>query len=135
MNLTVAARKLFCNDRYASELTGVEIVEAGPAYALCRVTVTELHLNAMGGVMGGVMFTLADMAFAVAANSETLEAGTLHWVSMDSHVVFLSNTRNDTITATARCVRQGRNACVYTITLSDGDGKQLALVTTTGLKR
>lgn len=134
MDRIAAARAVFDNDRFASEATGVEIVEVEDRYARCQVTVADRHRNAMGAVMGGVLFTLADLAFAVAANSETLAEGKLHWVSIDSHIAFLTNTRNGILTATARCIRQGRSSCVYTIDVADCEGKVLAVVTTTGMK-
>jgi len=36
--------------------------------AICSLTLEAKHKNALGAVMGGVYFTLADFAFAVASN-------------------------------------------------------------------
>ena len=60
-------RILFREDRFATE-NGAVIDEIGDHSAVCSLTVTDSHRNAMGAVMGGTYFMLADFAFAVAAN-------------------------------------------------------------------
>ena len=47
---------------------GAQIDEIGDHSAKVSLIINEHHKNAMGGVMGGVYFTLADFAFAVASN-------------------------------------------------------------------
>ena len=61
----------FAADRYATEVTGAEILSAEPRHAVCTLSLRPEHLNAAGTPMGGVLFTLADFAFAVAANGFT----------------------------------------------------------------
>ncbi|MDQ7095180.1 PaaI family thioesterase [Desulfosporosinus sp. PR] len=58
----------FKNDRFAA-LVGIKLVEVGPGYAKASLEIGEQHLNAVNIVQGGVIFTLADFAFAAAANS------------------------------------------------------------------
>ena len=82
-SLTHKAREIFSHDLYATESTDVKIEEAREGYARCSLTLTPLHRNAMGAVMGGVMFTLADLAFAIAANSHCL--ATLPWTDARQH--------------------------------------------------
>lgn len=60
-------REFFSHDLYAYD-TGAYIEEVGDRYAKISLTLTERHRNAVGGVMGGVYFTIADFAFAVASN-------------------------------------------------------------------
>ena len=62
-------REFFASDRYAMETTGIVIDEAGADYSKVSVRINESHLSATGHVMGGVMFVLADFAFAVATNT------------------------------------------------------------------
>ena len=62
-------RERFQKDIYATETTGVEIVEAKPGRALCKLTLRPEHMNANGVPMGGAIFTLADFACAVASNA------------------------------------------------------------------
>ena len=61
-------RERFREDRYATQLTGADILEAEPGRALVGLRLRPDHLNANQKVMGGAVFTLADFAFAVAAN-------------------------------------------------------------------
>ena len=57
-------RKLFGNDRFATEACGCRVLEASRGHAVCAFDIAPIHLNAMGNVMGGAIFTLADFALA-----------------------------------------------------------------------
>ena len=61
----------FEKDRFATE-NGAVIEEIGKNYAKCSINLTSRHKDGMGANMGGVYFTLADFAFAVATNWENL---------------------------------------------------------------
>ncbi|MDR2469347.1 MAG: hotdog fold thioesterase [Tannerella sp.] len=61
-------RDFFRNDAFAAA-AGVELLEAANGYARARMEIRPLHLNGGGVCQGGALFTLADFAFAVAANS------------------------------------------------------------------
>ena len=69
--------ELFEKDQFAKN-TGIHIVEVKPGYAECMMTVTENHLNGIGILMGGALFTLADFTFSLAANSHGTIAVTLN---------------------------------------------------------
>lgn len=56
------------NDPFARFL-GVELLEVGQGMAVAEVTVGKDMLNAHGTTHGGVIFSLADVVFAVASNS------------------------------------------------------------------
>ena len=58
-------RKMFEKDRFATE-NGAMIEEIGNLYAKCSIQLEQRHKNALGAVMGGASFMLADFAFAVA---------------------------------------------------------------------
>ena len=64
-------RRIFEGDRFAIE-NGAVIEEIGERSATCSLIITDSHRNAMGAVMGGTYFMLADFAFAVAANHEKM---------------------------------------------------------------
>ncbi|MCB1858219.1 MAG: hotdog fold thioesterase [Gammaproteobacteria bacterium] len=55
-------------DRFARML-GIEVEMVSPGYCRASLRVTEQMLNAVGLTHGGVTFSLADFAFAVASNS------------------------------------------------------------------
>ena len=131
------ARGIFGNDRYATELTGVEITAVGDHEATCTLTIATRHCNARGVAMGGVLFTLADLAAAVASNSDYIGSDTtLHWVSLDATVHYLAPTAEGT-TLTARCtaLKHGRTTALYqTVIESPDSGKRVAIVETTMIK-
>lgn len=134
-NLTHKAQEVFAHDLYATEVTGIVIDAVEENYARCVLNLNDHHRNAMGAVMGGVMFTLADFAFAIAANSRCLMDGSpLRWVSLGSDIHYLGQTKGATLIAETKCVKQGASTCVYHISIQDENGKQLAIVTTTGMK-
>ena len=66
-------RGIFVADRFATE-NGAVIEKIGKNSATCTLVITDSHRNAMGAVMGGVYFMLADFAFAVTANHEKWDA-------------------------------------------------------------
>ena len=104
------------------------MIEAiGDKYAKCSVTITDSHRNAMGAVMGGVYFMLADFAFAVAANWQRM--GT---VSLNADISFLGSAKGDKLTAEAVCIKDGRTTACYRIDVKDNLENLVATVTTTG---
>ncbi len=134
-NLTHKAQQVFADDRYATALTGASVDLVEPGRACCSLTVQPFHRNAMGGVMGGVLFTLADLAFAAGANAGLLDEGmSLGWVSLGSEIHYLAQPKGSRLLAEAQCVRQGHTSCVYTINIHDELSNPVALVTTTGMK-
>ena len=61
-------KTFFERDRFAKN-AGIEILEARSGYAKVKMEVSDMHLNGGDVVQGGALFTLADLAFAVAVNS------------------------------------------------------------------
>lgn len=118
----------FANDRFATVALGAEIREAEPGRAVCSARLRPDHMNANGAPMGGVIFTLADFAFAVAVNgfSEKIT------VSQHASITFLTSPRGETLTAEAVCVKAGRTTCLYTVDIHDDTGAHVAYVTING---
>lgn len=121
------AREYFGADLYATQQTGIEILEVTPGYAKCALTLEDRHKNALGAVMGGVFFTMADYAFAVASNFRQSPT-----VTQTSQIAFLSPVKGKILYAEAERIRGGRRTCFYKIVISDDTGAQNAYVTTTG---
>lgn len=140
MNLTAIAQKVFCNDLFATQTTGIEILAVDENRTVCQLALSDAHRNAKGNVMGGVIFTLADFAFAIAANAHILALSTdgeipvLQWVSASSNIHFLTAPKGNTLTATTSVVRQGRSQAVFQINVTDSEQRCVALVTTSGAK-
>ncbi|MDO4563019.1 MAG: PaaI family thioesterase [Clostridia bacterium] len=121
-------RELFAKDRFATE-NGAVVDEIGEKYSKCSLRLSLRHKNAMGDVMGGVYFTLADFAFAVASNWEKPST-----VSISSDIRFLGTAKGETLCAVAKCLKDGRSTCCYRVDVTDGEGKIVAAVTITGYK-
>ena len=119
-------REFFKNDRFATE-NDMIIEEFGEQYAKCSVELSERHRNAVGAVMGGVMFTLADFAFAVAANWKEPSV-----VSLSSNITFLGSTRGTKLIAEATCVKSGRSTVYYQVNITDNLEQLIACVNITG---
>lgn len=122
-------RELFKNDRFATE-AGAVIDEVGEHYAKVSLTISEHHKNAAGGVMGGVYFTLADFAFAVAANWQKI--GT---VSVNTDISFVGTPKTKRIIAETELIKNGRSTCCYNVSVTDEDGNPVAAVKVLGFKK
>ena len=125
-------REHFANDKYASESTDCVIEDADENYAKCSFIISEKHQNAVHGVMGGAIFTLADFTFAVAVNGLKKEEIT---VSLVSQISFLSSPKGAKLIAEAHCIKQGRSTSCYEISISDDTNRRIALVTFTGFSK
>lgn len=126
MNDLEKVQAIFEKDRFATE-NGAYIEKIDDHYAVCRLKLTERHKNAMGGVMGGVYFTLADFAFAVASNWQ--EQGT---VSISSDIAFIGKPKGAELIAEAVLVKNGRSTCCYRVDVTDELGTKIAAATIVG---
>ncbi|MBR6238513.1 MAG: PaaI family thioesterase [Lachnospiraceae bacterium] len=122
------AREMFSKDLYATKLSGITIEEVGENYAKCAMKLTEDHKNAYGGIMGGAIYTLADLAFAVASNFDK-PAST---VSLVGTATFLSMTRGSILYAEASLIKDGKTNCFYDVRVYDDLGRDIAVVSFTG---
>ena len=101
----------------ASRMFGIELLGYGEGWARVQMTVRDDMVNGHGICHGGLIFTLADTAFACACNSwgpVTVAAG--------ADIVFVApGRRGDQLTAEARVRdRFGRNG-IYDVTVTRGD--------------
>ena len=123
-----AAREFFSGDLYATE-SGIRIdwIESGNAQ--CSFEITEHHRNAEGGVMGGAIFTLIDFVFAVASTSVHRPT-----VAQQASVSFLNRPKGKKLTAKVECRKDGRSSCVYSVSVTDDTGRDIATALITGCK-
>ena len=120
-------RTNFFADCFATQVLGTVIEEARAQYARCSFTIEPKHLNAVGTVMGGAIFTLADFAFAVASNTDNAPT-----VSLSSQISFLGVAKGTKVIAEAECVKEGRSTTTYLIHVTDDLENPVALVNVTG---
>lgn len=71
------ARLMWANDRASKEM-GLELGEVTPGEASVHLTVRPDMLNGHGVCHGGVIFAMADTAFAFACNSLNRQAIAMH---------------------------------------------------------
>ena len=121
------ARAFFREDRFATELAGITIEDVREQSVRCVMPITPGHRNAAGAVMGGAIFTLADFAFAVAAN-----VGGVLTVTTTASVSFVGTCKGEVLYAETRLVKDGRRSCFFEVTVTDNLGTLVAVVTSTG---
>jgi len=125
-------RKFFEGDKYATEVTGIVIEKADKGHSLVSLEPDGRHLNAVGGLMGAVYYTLADFAFAVAENC-VLDSGMMT-VTQAAQINFLRPWTGGKVTCKADIVKDGRAICLYEIKVFDKEDKELALIIVNGFK-
>ena len=117
---TETARRVFARDRYA-QLSGIEIVETSKGYCKARMQIEDKHLNSVDVVHGGALFTLADLAFAVASNSHGQVA-----LAINAHITYLQAVQTGVLYAVATEVDKPRKLGAYEVTISDEGGRIIA---------
>jgi len=125
-------RKFFEGDKYATEVTGIVIEEAEKGHSLVSLEPDGRHLNAVGGLMGAVYYTLADFAFAVAENC-VLDSDMVT-VTQTAQINFLRPWKGGRVTCRADIVKDGRAVCLYEIKVFDKEDQELALIIVNGFK-
>lgn len=121
-------QRVFSNDHFATDACGCRVVEAAPGHAVCEFDITPGHINEKGGVMGGAIFTLADLAIAVAAN-----VGQDPTVSVSSSIQYLSAAKGTKLIATADADKEGRTLGYYDCLVEDDLGTPVARVIGTNM--
>ena len=122
------ARMYFEGDRFATE-NGMVIDEMDENLSVCSMMLTDSHKNANGGIMGGVIYTLADFAFAVLANN-IHKPTVAQQVSMN----FLSSPKGKKLIASASCRKNGKTSTIINVDVKDESGRDVALFIGTGFK-
>ena len=116
------ARGMFERDR-ASQALGMRIERVAPGFAELSMHVRSDMVNGHAICHGGLVFTLADSAFAFACNSYNFNT-----VAAGCSIEFLAPGREgDVLTATAQERAQGGRAGVYDIEVRNQLGKTIAL--------
>lgn len=111
----------FGRDQFV-KLCGIELVSYKPGYAMTRLAVKPAHLNALGIVQGGAIFTLADFAFGAASNSHGTAA-----VGINVSITYLKAASSGVLTAEAREVSQNPKLSSYTVNVTDETGALVAV--------
>ncbi|WP_238439356.1 hydroxyphenylacetyl-CoA thioesterase PaaI [Microbacterium sp. JZ31] len=107
---------------YTKRHFGIQILELERGRAVLTMTVRDWMANGFGITHGGMVFTLADTAFAYACNE-----GEDMVVAQAADITFLRATRaGDLLTATATRRWLGGRSGIYDITVTDERGEAVA---------
>ena len=112
---------MFENDQYAKH-TGIELLTVAPGRATARMPLHTHHLNGVGTVQGGAIFTMADFAFAAAANAHGKVA-----VAVNVSITFMKAAITGTLTAEAREVALNPKLGTYTVNVTDDQNNLIAV--------
>ena len=101
---------------------GIRVDKVEPGYARAHLRVKKEFQNFSGYVHGGLIFSLADQAFAAASNS--LERLAL---ALQMSINYLSPpVIGDELTAEAHQIHSGKKISVYRIKVKNSSGKLIA---------
>lgn len=116
------ADAMWARDRAAQAL-GMRILDVKPGYAKLVMTVRTDMVNGHHICHGGMIFTLADTAFAYACNSRNLST-----VASACQIDFLAPaSENDTLEAEAVEQALAGRSGVYDVTVRTAGGQAIAL--------
>ncbi len=116
-------------DSYARYL-GIEITDYGPGTAKAKLVLQQHHLNSMGSVHGGAVFSLADAVFSVASNSHGGIA-----MAVNVSISFFKAVREGALVAEAREISLNRKLATYLIDVTDDHGNAVAMFQGTVYKK
>jgi acyl-CoA thioesterase len=114
-------RERASNDPFC-ETVGIDLAAVRPGYAETILAVEERHLNFHGTPHGGVVYTLADAAFAAASNSHGKTA-----VALETNVSYFAAVEvGETLRAVAEETHLGGHTAAYEVEVTDEAGDPVA---------
>lgn len=119
-------KRAILNDRFCMETVGIELVAVRPGWAQARLAVGPQHLNGLGIVQGGAIFTLADLALAAAANSHGIAA-----VSVNAGITYAKAVAKGVLYAEAVEESRGTRLGTYTVRVTDEADELVAMMQAT----
>jgi acyl-CoA thioesterase len=124
-------RKLIEEKDRVLQLFGMEILSMKEGESVVRMKVGEEHLMAAGYCHGGAIFSLADVAFALACNSH----GTLS-LALDMSISFLRSVKPGAVlTASCRERYLGKSTGCYDIEVSNEGGELVSFLKATAFRK
>ena len=115
-------KQFFSEEDVFARHTGIELLDVGPGWAKASMKIEPYHFNGAKTVHGGAIFTLADFAFAVAANSHGALA-----VGINTSVSFVKAATTGTLYAEAREQARNPKLASYSVQITD-DGNDVVAI-------
>lgn len=120
-NIKQKLKDFFYNDEFA-RTSGISIIDMSEGYGKTAIIVEKRHLNGVRIVQGGAVFTLADLAFALASNSR----GNVS-VGLNNYINYIKPAfKGDILTAEATEVSRGRTIGTYEVKITNQKGELVA---------
>lgn len=102
---------------------GITVLELKEGYAKTEMKVRNEMMNGLGVAHGGIAFSLADSTFAFACNNRNHLS-----LALDTSINFLKPVMaGDTLIAEAKEIHNGRSTGLYSITVWNQSGHQVAI--------
>jgi len=114
-------RQLLGKDEFAKQ-NNIELVSIGKGEAVAKMEILPKHLNGLGSVQGGAIFTLADFALAAASNSYGVPA-----VGLDSNISFIKGGNSGVYFAKVKENFRRRTIANYTVEVENEKAEKIAL--------
>ena len=122
-------KEFFRDDKFLHHI-GIEIDSVSDMEAVCSLKLMPQHFNADGGVQGGVIYTLADTTFAIAANS----SGNIT-VTLQGAIRYLNRATGSKLIAKTKLSKMSKKICFYEVEITDELGTAVASTEFTGYIR
>ena len=114
-------KEFFKRDKFA-EHCGIKLLEVAKGYARAKMDIAASHLNGVGTVQGGAIFTLADLTFAAASNSHGTVA-----VAINVKISFVKAGIKGSLFAEAKETSINPKLGTYDVRVTDENGGLIAI--------
>jgi acyl-CoA thioesterase len=114
-------KELIANDRFGKHC-GMELIEVSEGAATTKLEIQPYHLNGVGIVQGGVLYTLADLALAAASNSYEGTA-----VGLTSTITYFKAEKSGTLYAKATELSRHRVVATYQVAITNQQDELIAV--------
>ena len=111
----------FAADIFSNEI-GIRLISASAGRAMMELTITGKHLNTHGTVHGGVIYSLADAAFAVASNSRGVPS-----VAINTSITYMKAATTGILYAEADEFSKNAKLGSYIVEVYDQDQEKIAV--------
>jgi acyl-CoA thioesterase len=111
----------FEKDHFAASC-GMRLLELSPGYAKTTLAIEPRHMNNVGTVQGGAIFTLADFAFGA-----TTKTGGKVSVAIHTSISFVKAAKTGNLYAEATEIARSRKISTCSVRVTDDAGELIAL--------
>ena len=122
-------KEMLSNDKFV-QFIGITLDEMEDGKAVTSVVINKDHLNGLGIVQGGLVFTLADYAFAAASNSRGKAA-----VGIRCDIIYIKPVKEGTLTAIAEEVSCTNKISNYEVKVYNDQKELVAKFSGTGFRK